>query len=84
MAQRWSGRLRQQRSAVQSFIEDLFAVNCVEKTKIKKKEAVNGPFVTQRNFWRIDGNSCSRQNNSFSLFFFSRQFYLSRTKTLNF
>ena len=28
----------------QTFIEHLFSVNCVEKTKIKKKEAKNGPF----------------------------------------
>ena len=28
----------------QTFIEHLFSVNCVEKTKIKKKEAGNGPF----------------------------------------
>ena len=28
----------------QTFIEHLFTVNCVEKTKIKKKEAVNDPF----------------------------------------
>ena len=26
------------------FIEHLFTVNCIEKTKIKKKEAGNGPF----------------------------------------
>ena len=26
------------------FIEHLFTVNCVEKTKIKNKEAVNGPI----------------------------------------
>ena len=26
------------------YIEHLFAVNCIEKTKIKKKEAENGPF----------------------------------------
>ena len=26
------------------FIEHLFAVNCIEKTKIKKTEAGNGPF----------------------------------------
>ena len=26
------------------YIEHLFTVNCIEKTKIKKKEAGNGPF----------------------------------------
>ena len=26
------------------FIEHLFTVNCIEKAKIKKKEAGNGPF----------------------------------------
>ena len=26
------------------FIEHLFTVNCIEKTKLKKKEAGNGPF----------------------------------------
>ena len=27
------------------YIEHLFTVNCIEKTKIKKKEAGNGPFL---------------------------------------
>ena len=27
------------------FIEHLFTVNCIEKTKIKRKEAGNGPFL---------------------------------------
>ena len=27
------------------YIEHLFTVNCIEKTKIKKKEARNGPFL---------------------------------------
>ena len=27
-----------------NYIEHLFIVNCIEKTKIKKKEAGNGPF----------------------------------------
>ena len=26
------------------YIEHLFTVNCIEKTKIKEKEAGNGPF----------------------------------------
>ena len=29
----------------QTFIKHLFTVSCVEKTKIKKKEAGNGPFL---------------------------------------
>ena len=29
----------------QTFIEHLFTVNCVEKKKIKKNEAGNGPFL---------------------------------------
>ena len=28
----------------QIYIEHLFTVNCIKKTKIKKKEAGNGPF----------------------------------------
>ena len=45
-----SGRFQYQRSAIRiqslaKFIEHLFAVNCIEKTKIKKKEAENGPFL---------------------------------------
>ena len=32
----------------QTFIEHLFPVNCVEKTKIKKKEAENGPFFFKK------------------------------------
>ena len=27
-----------------NYIENLFNVNCIEKMKIKKKEAGNGPF----------------------------------------
>ena len=27
------------------YIEHLFHFNCIEKTKIKKKEADNGPFI---------------------------------------
>ena len=38
--------LRLESSHRQTFIEHLFTVNCVEKTKIKKKEAGNGPFLT--------------------------------------
>ena len=30
--------------SLEKFIEHLFTVNCIEKTKIKKKEAGNGPF----------------------------------------
>ena len=29
----------------QTFVDHLVTVNCVEKTKIKEKEAVNGPFL---------------------------------------
>ena len=32
----------------QTFIKHLFTVNCVEKTKIKKKEAGNGPFFLKK------------------------------------
>ena len=32
----------------QTFIKHLFNVNCVEKTKIKKKEAGNGPFFFKK------------------------------------
>ena len=31
------------------YIEHLFTVNCIEKTKIKKKEAGNGPFKKKQN-----------------------------------
>ena len=30
------------------YFERLFIVNCIEKTKIKKKEAGNGPFLKRR------------------------------------
>ena len=44
-----SGRLRHKRSAVRiqssaNFYRTFVAVNCIEKTKIKKKEVGNGPF----------------------------------------
>ena len=29
----------------QNFIENLFIINCIEKTKINKKEADNGPLL---------------------------------------
>ena len=29
----------------QNFIEHLFIINCIEKTKINKKEAGNGPLL---------------------------------------
>ena len=32
----------------QTFIKHLFNVNCVEKTKIKKKEAGNGPNLKKK------------------------------------
>ena len=33
----------------QNFIEHLFIINCIEKTKINKKEAGNGPlFLKQK------------------------------------
>ena len=35
----------------QKFIEHLFTVNCIEKTKIKKKEAGNGPFFFKKREW---------------------------------
>ena len=34
----------------QTFIKHLFTVNCVEKTKIKKKEAGNGPFFLKKKY----------------------------------
>ena len=50
VAQLQSSRFQYQRSAVRiqssaNFFEHLFTVNCIEKTKIKIKEAGNGPFL---------------------------------------
>ena len=62
MAQMVERLLLNQRSVVQiqssaKFIEHLFTVNCIEKTKIKK-EAGNGPFfkmfVLRRTERRVD------------------------------
>ena len=40
----------------QNFIEHLFIINCIEKTKINKKEAGNGPlfFKKKLNFVHLD------------------------------
>ena len=48
----------------QKFIEHLFTVSCIEKTKIKKKEAVNGPFL-KKNF----SNECEPRTPLTGLFF---------------
>ena len=46
----YSGRFQHQRYAVriQSLTKFISPINCIEKTKIKKKEAGNGPL---KNLW---------------------------------
>ena len=55
----WSSPLRHQRYSVpiQSsavIIERLFTGNCVENTKIKKKEGQNGQSFCSKNVWKIE------------------------------
>ena len=64
-----SGCFRYQRSAVRiqssaKLIEHLFTVNCIEKTKIKKKEAGNGTFLknkTEIQEREFQGRDCTHE-----------------------
>ena len=58
VAQLVEGHFQYQRSAVriQSLaknIEHLFTVNCIEKTKIKKKEAGNDPIFLKKHLGQL-------------------------------
>ena len=60
-----SGRFRHQRSAdgVQSSANFNYFINCIEKTKIKKKEAENCPFV-KKSWHNFDVHSLHLTNSS--------------------
>ena len=60
----------------QTFIKHLFTVNCVEKTKIKRKEAGNGPFFLKKTWPKYCSKVRSERTN--------QKYYKERSFTGNF